>query len=150
MFFTALFSGCYVPMVDFLTIITLLYLFYFQGMQTLMNADTSRSRIKKNIPDLTILEISGDNENRQSYNTDQIKALLLRDTSLIIRDEIIDIEVKSNDIEIKEPSKNIKNSKSFDQEPSSPSSGITSLSQTRILNKAVAAPLPNRDSSNSS
>ena len=32
MFFTALFSGCYVPMVDFLTIITLLYLFYFQGM----------------------------------------------------------------------------------------------------------------------
>ena len=45
-FFRQLFAGLYVPFVDFCTATTLLYLFFYQGMQTLRKSNNQRTQNK--------------------------------------------------------------------------------------------------------
>jgi hypothetical protein len=45
-FFRQFFSGLYVPFVDFCTATTLLYLFFYQGMQTLRKSNNQRTQNK--------------------------------------------------------------------------------------------------------
>ena len=72
--FSKAFSGLYVPVVDFLTAMTLLYLFYFQGMQTLKNL---RAKSRVMAPPKTIEEGSSDQlSERDDMSTIGLKEFL--------------------------------------------------------------------------